>query len=594
MRQGGMNILLGHERGSGAPVSLPLDALRRHLHLIGYSGAGKTTALLTLLTGLLPCPVRRQCVVIIDRLGGFSLDLLRWFSSGFCPGWVRRRLVYIEPAREGVVVPMNPLLYSTPGEGYYRTARAVEIVLRGWASQDISAMPRLARWLFNSFWGAAQLGLTIGDCVHFLRPHSPIHRQLIEALPESLRWEWDQILRAHGSQAETQLESSRNRLTPIFEAPGLRATYSSARNYLDIGRWMDEGRVVLINLAPMGTVPETMADMIGGMVVNEVFSVARSRPPERRVETWLYLDEFQRFIAGDDLEYNLAESRQLLTRLALSHQSFSQLKNDQTDLTSLIFQAQNRLILNVQGEDARILSEEIAGFTYDPRRVKEELWHTTQRISGHRIIELHSRSSSEALARQWNESHGRGRTAHQSTSRREFQIERVHGEGGATSEQESRARGETQTAGTTTGTHETLVPIYEEYEQLASRTYFTFDEQRQEWARALRRLHTGEGVLRVVDDDRLREIRVKRTVPGHLAFPWETVLKRMPQVTEAYERLLEENFAQECFVSPAVIERETVERLERVLRPAIEVRGAPAVVLHGDEMVRVEANPFGN
>jgi hypothetical protein len=76
-----MKILIGHEQKSGRPVHLPVAALDRHMHMIGYTGAGKTTAIITLLQGLLANPLQKKCVIIIDRLGGFSLDLLRWFSS---------------------------------------------------------------------------------------------------------------------------------------------------------------------------------------------------------------------------------------------------------------------------------------------------------------------------------------------------------------------------------------------------------------------------------------------------------------------------------------------------------------------------------
>src|ERR1041385_805674 len=98
-----MNIPLGHDRKSGNPIHFPQDKLNRHFHLIGASGSGKTTALVTFLVGLFMQPVRKPCVVIVDRLGGFSADLLHWFASGFCPDWVRKRLLYIQPSMEDVV-----------------------------------------------------------------------------------------------------------------------------------------------------------------------------------------------------------------------------------------------------------------------------------------------------------------------------------------------------------------------------------------------------------------------------------------------------------------------------------------------------------
>ena len=50
------NILLGHDRKSGQPVYMPVKALKTHLHLIGGTGKGKTTALHTMLQPLMLDP----------------------------------------------------------------------------------------------------------------------------------------------------------------------------------------------------------------------------------------------------------------------------------------------------------------------------------------------------------------------------------------------------------------------------------------------------------------------------------------------------------------------------------------------------------
>lgn len=564
------DILIGTSRETGQSVYLPLSALARHLHLIGYTGSGKTTAILTILNQIIRNPYYRPCIVILDRLGGFSDDLLHWFSSSWCPGYVRSRLLYIDAAKEELVVPMNPLLYQTQGEGYFRVARATEITLQGWASQDISAMPRLARWMFNSFWAASQLGLTIGDCVHLLQPRSDLHRLLVAALPDDLRWEWDQIF-ANNAEAERQLESSRNRLRPIFRSNFLRATFSSTRNYLDVRSWMRDRKIVVINLAPKGKLPPEIADMIGGLVVNEVTSVARSLLPQERVETLLVLDEFQNFV-GPDLEFSLAESRQLKTSLILSHQSFSQLKREDVDLTSLIFQAQSRLILNVQGFDADLLAGELAGLTYDAKKVKDENWRRCQRISGHRIIELQSWNNAEQEAQTWQKSVGHKWSSRESVARRDGDMDPVRSGGSDHGSQDTEGHGGSATSSRGHGRHETLVPIYEDYMELASRTYSTFDEQKNDWGRKLRKLKQGQAVWRSVDDDRIHELDVERMAPGHLALDWSVVTQRMPQVVEAYERIIEENFSLPCFVSPVLIERETQDRLQAVLHPRIDLR----------------------
>src|SRR2546426_12518981 len=127
-----------------------------------------------------------------------------------CPESVRRRIIYIEPAREDVVIGFNPLLHESPQHGYYKVQRTTDIILRAWESVDIEKMPRLARWTFNAFWAAAQLGLTIADCAHFLMPGSPYHEPLLDRLPPLLKAEWQEVAQARGREAGRSLESSRN------------------------------------------------------------------------------------------------------------------------------------------------------------------------------------------------------------------------------------------------------------------------------------------------------------------------------------------------------------------------------------------------
>lgn len=435
-------------------------------------------------------------------------------------------------------------------------------------------MPRLARWLFNSFWAAAQLGLTIADLAHLLFLGSELHKPILNALPDGLRAAWGSILRAMGNQAELQLESTRNRLKPFFDCPMLRGMFSATANRLDVARWMRERKIVVVNLAPLGKLPPVAADMIGGLIVNEVFSVARPLSPERRVETLLVLDEFQRFISSD-LEFALAESRQLKTHLLLSHQSFAQLKTSAIDLTSLILQAQTRLMLKVCGEDAELLARELTSMTYDKLRVKAEIHHRCQRVSGHAIRHLHNWTQSEALAKEWSEAHAR-QTAESVARARKWDdpdpvVTRNRGGG----ENWSNGTGEKQTRASGQGTSESLVPEYEEYLQLASQTFESFDEQAVEWGKVLRRAKPGDGVYIPSSGDGVREIAVRQTAEGHLALPWEVVRKKMPTVVSQFEALHARNDASEWFTSMAVLQHETEARLRRVLQGPYTIQALP-------------------
>jgi hypothetical protein len=212
----------------------------------------------------------------------------------------------------------------------------------------------------------------------------------------------------------------------------------------------------------------------------------------------------------------------------------------------------------------------MAKLTFDPMKVKNEIWHRHQRISGHKIIDLHSSSTSESLAKQWNEMWGTGTQAGRTSNWDRGRLKDEYSTNASQNSKHGRGEGGSKTAMVGHGTSQALMAEYEEYMELASKTYLSFDEQKLEWDKKLRQQLPGQGVLDIPGMG-LQELLIKRTSVGELAVPWQEVLKHLPRVKDAYDRLLEENFRQDCFVSPAVIEKETELRLQRVLQPRIEL-----------------------
>jgi hypothetical protein len=550
----------GKLHGTEKPFKIPRASFDTHWHLIGGTGKGKTTAIHKILHELLLDPTDEACIFIIDRMGNLSFELLLWMASEFCTDDVRDRLVYIEPAREDVVMGFNPFLHESPGHAFYKASRASEIILKGWSNQNLEEMPRLARWLFNSFIACALLGLNISDTVHLLLPGSSFHRPLLNALPERLKDEWKELVEGRSAEVGRMLESARNRLKPYYEAPVLRQMFGSTVNRLDVLRFMREKRVVVLNLAPGNRLPEQIADAIGGLVLNEVLTTARSLPFGVRYPTFLFLDEFQRFV-GPDIESAIPEVRQLGIKLLLSHQSLSQLKRGEHDLTTMIFQCQSRMVFGVQGEDADLLAHELASLQFDPKRIKDEHYSLKQRLVGHRLTELNSWNSSRSAADNWMRSYGKSWGA--STS---LTAGIIRGTGTNSSENEGRGDGGSQSETLGEGRHEQLVPVHEDYWELASRQYYSFDEMRSVWARDIRNLRRGTAFMRLVDDPSLYHVDVKRSAPGYLSWDAAQLREEMPEALDDVYRLMDRNFQSDLFVSPAVIEQETRERLERVTR----------------------------
>lgn len=570
------SYLFGKIHATGKPFKIPRASFDTHWHLIGGTGKGKTTAVHTILHELLTDPTDEACVVIIDRMGNLSFELLLWMASEYCPEFVRDRLVYIEPAREDVVIGFNPFKHDTLAHGYYKVSRAAEIILKGWSNQNLEEMPRLARWLFNSFFACALLGLNISDTAHLLLPGSPYHLPLLNALPARLKDEWEELIHGRASEVGRILESARNRLKPYYESPILRHMFGATTNRLDVLRFMRERRIVVVNLAPGNRLPEQVADAIGGLVINEILTTARSLPFGVRYPTFLFLDEFQRFV-GPDVESAIPEVRQLGIKLLLSHQSLSQLKRGDHDLTTMIFQCQSRMIFGVQGEDADLLAHELASLQFDPYRIKDEQYTRKQRLTGHKVVELNSWNSSRSAADNWMRNYGKSWGSQSNLVAGMFKMT-----GTNSSESEGRGDGGSQSESIGEGRSQHYLPVHEDYTELASRTYFGFDEMRSVWARDIRNLRRGTAFLRLVDDPTLYHVDVKRSAPGYLSWDAGQLREEMPEALEDVERLVERNFSSDLFVSPVVIERETQERLQRVIGTAGGVPPQPSPAPQGD------------
>ena len=116
--------------------------------------------------------------------------------------------------------------------------------------------------------------------------------------------------------------------------------------------------------------------------------------------------------------------------------------------------------------------------------------------------------------------------------------------------------------------------MHEEVSELASRTFVSGDEWDRVWGRRVRELRTGEALIRLVNDPTLHHVRVERSAPGVLGLDLSELTRRFPQAIERVEQFIEENFRSEFFVSPQVIERETEERMQAVLRPKNASRAA--------------------
>ena len=109
-----------------------------------------------------------------------------------------------------------------------------------------------------------------------------------------------------------------------------------------------------------------------------------------------------------------------------------------------------------------------------------------------------------------------------------------HGSTYADNESSNRGRSEKNATsnGESSGWSETLVDKLEDFQEVSSRTYYTFDEQMRQWAKRVRQLKTGQAIAKIKDDDQIHSLDVD-----------QLVIPETSALAELKAKLLEENFA---------------------------------------------------
>lgn len=148
-----------------------------------------------------------------------------------------------------------------------------------------------------------------------------------------------------------------NKVGALLSQPILRRILTEPKTDLRMRTIMDEGRILLVNLAK-GKVGEDVTALLGALIVSRIGLAGLSRAnvaEETRKDFYLYMDEFQTFTTLS-LANMLSELRKYRLNLILAHQFLNQL---QPELRSAILGNVGTIIsFRVGAEDAEIMEAE--------------------------------------------------------------------------------------------------------------------------------------------------------------------------------------------------------------------------------------------
>ncbi len=137
----------------------------------------------------------------------------------------------------------------------------------------------------------------------------------------------------------------------------LRRVITEPKRPLNLRRSMDEGKIILVNLAK-GIIGEDTANLLGSLLISRFDLAAISRadmPEEDRRDFILCMDEFHKFTT-QSLVFMLSELRKYRLSLVLAHQYLSQLEPRMRD--AILGNVGTTVIVRIDAADAKELAPE--------------------------------------------------------------------------------------------------------------------------------------------------------------------------------------------------------------------------------------------
>ncbi len=368
-----MNPLhLGYD-AARRPVRLDPDDRKTHMHVIGSSGSGKSKFLEYMIRGDLR---NRQGFCLIDPHGTLYTDVLNFSAHHY----LGRDIILLDLSSPTSIIGFNPFQRAEGADVSVQVDHRITATMHAWGVDNTDQTPTLERMLRLIYTVMIDQDLGLGQVQHLIDfTAGDVRSYLIERLESPLiqkEWQALQQLRAKDWRDETL--SARNRLFRFLTSPALTRFMGLPGRTLDLREIMDQGKVLLVNLAPSDQLSEENARAFGALLINEFFETARRRRRDDRGRDpkpyFLYMDEFQNFVSLDIADM-LDQVRKFGLFTILAHQRFGHLDENITDavLTNCRIKA---VFGGLPVVSARRMAEELFIGKLDPMKVKAAIYQT--------------------------------------------------------------------------------------------------------------------------------------------------------------------------------------------------------------------------
>lgn len=313
--------------GTETKIGLTADERRRHVYILGATGTGKSTMLLSMIEQDLK---NNKGLCLIDPHGDLIEQALSIIPKERIPD-----VVYFNP--DDISYPMGiNLLQLTPDLNPEDAIREKEFIAESIISvfnkiyTDKYSGPRMEYILRNTIHTA----FTIPDASLFTVYKLLINTSYRKSVVRNLKdenlldfWKYE-FAKAGDYQKVKMISPITNKIGRFLFSPTAKRILEQGKSTINFDTIMDEGKILLCNLAK-GKIGEDNSSVFGVLIMAKIQLAALKRArmkPEERKDFYLYVDEFQNF-ATPAFAQILSEARKYKLNAILAHQTTSQLED---------------------------------------------------------------------------------------------------------------------------------------------------------------------------------------------------------------------------------------------------------------------------
>lgn len=315
--------------GSETLIGLTKEERVRHMYIIGATGTGKSTMLLSMIAQDLK---NGKGICVVDPHGDLAEAAINCIPEDRI-----KDLVYFNPFDITYPIGVN-LLELTPGlEGDEALiekefiAESVISLFRKVFSDAWSGHPhRIEYILRNTIHTAFTLENPTLFTIFELLNNPPFQKKAIQGLQdEHLKNFWKYEFGKAGDYQKVKMVAPVTaRIGRFLFSPSARRILEQARSTINFDDILDTGKILICNLSK-GNIGEDTSEVMGIMILNKIQLAAlrRVRKEQKdRENFYLYVDEFQNFATPSFVQM-LSEARKYGLNLTMAEQSTSQQKD---------------------------------------------------------------------------------------------------------------------------------------------------------------------------------------------------------------------------------------------------------------------------